>query len=98
MTTVPGDLAPELARAIIEHQLAACVQTSAVQSCYRWDGAIESASECLLIMKTTATRYPQLQHWLEREHPYDVPEIIALPVHAYSAAYGDWVLSNTHEK
>lgn len=84
--------AERLARGLIEARLAACVNRLApVASVYRWNDTIETAEEVPLLIKTTAARYPALQDWLTREHPYDIPEIIALPLAAGLPAYLDWV-------
>ncbi|SFN92933.1 divalent cation tolerance protein [Formivibrio citricus] len=88
--------ADRLAARLIEARLAACVnRLAAVQSVYRWEGKIETASEVPLLIKTTQERYPALEAWLAAEHPYDVPEIIALPLAATLPAYLDWVVQET---
>lgn len=79
--TCPADTAGPLAEALVGERLAACVnRIGPVQSTYRWQGAIETASETLLAIKTTAARFDALQLRLRELHPYDVPEIIATPV------------------
>ncbi|TJZ75515.1 divalent-cation tolerance protein CutA [Chitiniphilus eburneus] len=84
--------AETLARGLVEEGLAACVnQLAPVQSVYRWQGRTEIAAEVPLLIKTTRARYPALQAWLEARHPYDLPEIIALPVVAGLPAYLRWV-------
>lgn len=84
--------AERLAHGLIETRLAACVNRLApVISTYRWNDRVETSSEVPLLIKTTAARYPALQDWLTREHPYEVPEIIALPLAAGLPAYLDWV-------
>ena len=84
--------ADRLASGLIEARLAACVNRLApVQSVYRWDDRIETASEVPLLVKTTADGYPALQAWLVAEHPYEVPEIIALPLAGGLPAYLAWV-------
>lgn len=87
---------PEQARqigtAIVERQLAACVNLlPAVQSIYRWQGEVESASETLAIFKTTATAWPAFEVALTELHPYEVPEIIALSPCEISAPYRSWL-------
>lgn len=83
--------ADRLAKGLIEARLAACVNRLApVQSMYRWNERIETATEVPLLIKTTAARYPALQDWLVVEHPYDVPEIIALPLAAGLPTYLAW--------
>jgi periplasmic divalent cation tolerance protein len=88
--------ATELAHGIITARLAACVnQMGAVKSSYHWEGGIESATEVPLMIKTTQAAYPQLEAWLIAHHPYDVPEIIALPIVAGSPSYLHWLAQET---
>jgi len=89
--------AQTLARAAIEQRLAACVHLlPAGQSVYRWEGRIESASETTLLLKTTADRYPDLEAWLTASHPYQTPEILALPIAAGLSSYLDWMHQCCH--
>lgn len=84
--------ARELATGLIDARLAACVNLlPAVQSIYRWEGQIEAASETTLLIKTHRERWPELENWLASHHPYQVPEIIALPLAAGLSTYLDWV-------
>ncbi len=94
LVSAPAAAADALASGIVEQRLAACVQTTAVTSCYRWNETVEHAEESLLIMKTTADAFPALEHWVGQHHPYEVPEIVALPVSHVHGAYGDWLLQN----
>ena len=88
--------ANRIALAVVEAKLAACVNLlPRVQSIYRWQGAVESASEVPLLIKTTAGRYDALEAVIRDLHPYDVPEIIALPVAAGLPAYLDWLAAET---
>ena len=85
---------PERARAIaaelVGRRLAACVNLlPGVESIYRWEGKVERAGEVLAVIKTT--RYPELEAALEELHPYEVPEILALPVAAGLAGYLKWL-------
>jgi periplasmic divalent cation tolerance protein len=85
-----------LAQGIIAARLAACVnQLAAVKSTYHWDNGIETAIEVPLMIKTTVQAYPKLEHWLQQHHPYDVPEIIALPIVAGAASYLAWLAQET---
>jgi periplasmic divalent cation tolerance protein len=94
LTTCPDEsTAARIARELIESRLAACVTRQPVRSTYAWQGRIHDAPEMLLIIKTPAARYAQLEQRLQSLHPYDVPEIIALPVAAGSAAYLAWLSS-----
>lgn len=88
--------ADRLATGLIEARLAACVnRLAAVQSVYRWNGQTETASEVPLLIKTTAERYAALETWLVAEHPYEVPEIVALPLAAGLPAYLAWAEQET---
>ena len=88
--------ANRIALAVVEAGLAACVNLlPRVQSVYRWQGAIESASEVPLLIKTTAGRYTELETAIRALHPYDVPEIIALPIAQGLPAYLDWLAAET---
>ena len=88
--------ANRIALAVVEGGLAACVNLlPRVQSVYRWQGAIESASEVPLLIKTTAGRYTELETAIRELHPYDVPEIIALPIAQGLPAYLDWLAAET---
>ncbi|MDY6955680.1 MAG: divalent-cation tolerance protein CutA [Pseudomonadota bacterium] len=89
-------IAGRLAELAVKGRLAACVnRLSGVGSVYRWQGAIEQAEEFTLLFKTTAARYPELELFLVREHPHEVPEIIAWPIERGSSAYLDWVRRET---
>ena len=93
LTTCPdGSVASRIARDLVESGLAGCVsRVGPVHSTYRWQGAIQDEPEVLLVIKTVSTRYPELEMRLKSLHPYDVPEIIALPVTAGSADYLSWL-------
>ncbi|CAN5248872.1 divalent-cation tolerance protein CutA [soil metagenome] len=91
--------AQELARKLVECRLAACVNYfPGVQSVYRWQGAIEEASEVGLAIKSTQAQYPALEAAIKTMHPYDLPEIIAMPVVIGSPKYLDWVVQETGSK
>jgi periplasmic divalent cation tolerance protein len=85
--------ARKIARALVEHRIAACanILASPVHSIYRWKGTVESAKEFLLIIKTTKARFPKLKAAVKRLHTYDVPEIIALPITAGAKNYLTWI-------
>ena len=86
------DTAGRLATGLVEDRLAACVNVlPGVRSIYRWQGEVQDDAEVLMVIKTTAASVTGLQTWLREAHPYDVPEIIALPVTAGSAEYLEWV-------
>lgn len=90
------ECARRMAVQLVEAGLAACVNIGApVESIYRWQGAIETAAEIPLWIKTTEARYPALEARIRALHPYQVPEILALPVTTGLAAYLDWVRSES---
>jgi len=81
-----------LARLLLERELAACVQILAPMiSIYRWQGSVERASEILLLIKTTRPAYQRLETVIKENHPYQTPEIIALPVEAGLGDYLSWL-------
>lgn len=82
MSTLPDhDSAQALARILIESRLAACVNVLApCVSVYRWQDAVEEATEVPLVIKTTARRYAELESTLRTHHPYELPEIVAVPL------------------
>jgi periplasmic divalent cation tolerance protein len=89
--------ADELARAVVSDRLAACAQISGpVESSYWWRGELETATEWLVIFKTTAARYPALEAYLLAHHPYEVPEVVCLPIVAGNPAYLRWLADETH--
>lgn len=84
--------ADRIATALVEEQLAACVTAlPGARSVYRWQGAVEHADECVLLIKARAADYPALEQRLLALHPYDVPELLALPVLAGNPAYLAWL-------
>jgi periplasmic divalent cation tolerance protein len=90
----PPAAAPELARALVEQKLAACVNLlPGVRSIYAWEGQVCDEPETTLIIKAPASALSALRETLRRLHPYDVPEIVALAVDvaASHAPYVDWV-------
>ncbi|MEP6608275.1 MAG: divalent-cation tolerance protein CutA [Burkholderiaceae bacterium] len=97
LTNCPDEtVADRIAVALVEHGLAACVNRSTpVHSTYRWQGKIERTTEVTLLVKTTRERYGDLELAILHLHPYDVPEIIALPITAGNAAYLRWIAAQT---
>ena len=84
--------AAALARTLVEERLAACVNlVPGAQSIYRWKGALETAEECLLVIKTTAAAAPRMVERLRALHPYELPEILTLATADADAAYARWV-------
>jgi periplasmic divalent cation tolerance protein len=94
--TPDAECAARIAHALVEQGLAACVNILApCHSVYRWQGKIEEATEIPLLIKTTALAYPALEEHLRELHPYEVPEIIAVPLAAGLPAYLAWVTEET---
>ncbi len=83
--------AEALARAVVEARLGACVQVQPIRSYYTWKDETRADAEQLLTIKTRWDCYQQLESLLRAQHPYDVPEIIALPITHGSAAYFAWI-------
>jgi periplasmic divalent cation tolerance protein len=96
LTTVGADFdARALAHVLVELRLAACVNIVAgIHSVYRWEGRVASDDEQLLVIKTSDARVDELREELFRRHPYDVPELVVLPIDATSPAYGAWLLES----
>ncbi|MFV0681409.1 divalent-cation tolerance protein CutA [Ottowia sp.] len=80
-----------LARQMVEQRLAACVQISAIDSVYRWQGQVQAEGEYRLLFKTTIERYPALEAALRAAHPYELPAIVAWPCSEVLAEFADWV-------
>ena len=96
ITTVPDDeQASRLARVLVERQLAACVQASAITSTYRWQGAIETGREVRLMIKAKSVDYDAIQACIVELHSYQNPQIIALPIVAGARSYLDWIDAET---
>lgn len=93
LTTAPDEqTANRLAKLIIEKSMAACVNISAsMTSVYSWKGEFQQGKEHQLTIKTTQSRYAELQQLIVDQHPYELPEILALPIVAGLPAYLDWV-------
>ncbi len=92
-----GD-AERIARAMVEQRHAACVNVvPGVSSFYRWKDEIAHDTEWLLVMKTTAARFEALREALVEMHPYDVPEVIELPIERGHAPYLEWIDSSVGE-
>ena len=98
LTNLPDRGAAErLADMVIEKQLAACVNILApCRSVYRWKGAVQHDEEHPMLIKTTAERYPELEQALRGGHPYELPEIIAVPIERGLPAYLGWVATETN--
>jgi periplasmic divalent cation tolerance protein len=97
LTNLPDRAAAErLADALIEKRVAACVSILApCRSFYRWQGAVQRDEEHPMLIKTTEERYAALEAAIRAGHPYELPEIIALPIERGLPAYLDWVAAET---
>jgi len=97
LTNCPDEeTANSIALAVVEAKVAACVNIlPRAQSIYRWQGAVESATEIPLFIKSTAANYPALEKLIAGLHPYETPEIIALPITQGLPAYLNWVAAET---
>jgi periplasmic divalent cation tolerance protein len=90
-----SEAARQIGTVLVERQLAACVNLiPAVESIYRWQGAVETASEVLAIFKTRAGVFPDFEQALVALHPYEVPEVIALDPAAVHGNYASWLLGS----
>lgn len=89
--------AERIAQALVDRRLAACVNISApMRSVYRWKGAVESAEEFVLLIKTAAASFDRVRDAIKELHSYELPECIALPIEGGSAEYLAWIAENTH--
>lgn len=97
LTTLPDqDSAAKLARQLVESRLAACVNILApCRSVYQWRDGLQEDEEFPLIIKTTGECYADLEAMLREQHPYELPEIVALRAEGGSPAYLDWVAAQT---
>ncbi len=95
-TAPDDDTAARLARALVDARCAACVNLiPGVRSIYRWQGAVEEAREVQLLIKTRDGRVADVERVLRAHHPYEVPEILALPVASGGADYLAWIAAET---
>ena len=97
LTTTPDlEHADNLARQLLSDLLAACVNISPpVQSVYYWDNKLQHDTEYLLIIKTAEKCYQALEQAIQKYHPYDIPEIIAIPIQQGLSSYLDWINKST---
>jgi periplasmic divalent cation tolerance protein len=97
LTNLPDRGAAErIADLLIERRLAACVNILApCRSVYRWKGAVQHDEEHPMLIKTTPERYPAMEAAIREAHPYELPEIVAVPIERGLAAYLDWVAAET---
>ncbi len=96
VTAPTPDEAARIARAVVEERLAACGNVlSGLRSIYRWQGAVQDEPEALLMLKTTAPLFERLRSRVVELHPYDTPEVLALPVAAGHLPYLAWIGAET---
>ncbi len=92
VTAPDAETGERIARALVEERLAACVNlVPGLRSIYRWEGKVESEAEVLLVVKTRADRASALEERVLALHPYDVPELLRIPVGGGSEAYLRWL-------
>ncbi|MFQ5659032.1 MAG: divalent-cation tolerance protein CutA [Gammaproteobacteria bacterium] len=93
LSSCPGpDSAEKIANELVTNRLAACVQILPhIQSCFRWQKKVDHAEEQLLLIKTTLQRYPDLENKIKSMHPYELPEIIAVPISTGLQDYLSWI-------
>ena len=93
LVTVPNaETADKLGEALVGERLAACVNViGGVRSIYRWKGAVERDAELLCVCKTTRAGFERLRARVVELHPYEVPEVVALPVELGHAPYLEWI-------
>jgi len=96
LNTCPDkESATQVANALIHQQLAACVNIMpGLTSIYPWQGKIESGEEFLLIIKSTRAAYPQVEAVIRETHPYELPEVVAVPIVAGLQGYLSWIGEN----
>ena len=95
-TCSSAEEAEKIARTLVEARVAACVNiVPGMRSIYRWKGAIEDASEVLLLIKTRLERLPEVETLIRRTHSYELPEIVVLPVESGLPAYLGWIAEET---
>lgn len=95
-TTIDSrEKAQEIADALVERNLAACVQISAIESVYRWQGKTQHEPEYRLMVKTVEDRYAEIEAVIRELHTYDLPAVYAVDMSRVSSEYADWVLENS---
>ncbi|PRQ21282.1 putative divalent ion tolerance protein, CutA [Rosa chinensis] len=97
--TVPNkEVGKKLAESLVREKLAACVNiVPGILSIYQWEGEVQTDSEELLIIKTRQSLFEALTEHVKTNHPYDVPEVIALPINAGSLNYLEWIKNSTKD-
>lgn len=99
LTTVGGEAdARALIRGLVEDRVVACGTMVGATSIFRWEGAVTEETETLVLLKTRRDRWSDLAAAVSRRHPYEVPELLALPVQAGLDAYLSWVNEETSDQ
>ena len=92
------DEARQIGTQLVKSQVAACVNLiPQVESIYPWNGAIQNENEILAVIKTTRNNYAAVEACIRQSHPYEIPEVIALPIERGSAGYLAWISENTRD-
>ncbi|NLA59396.1 MAG: divalent-cation tolerance protein CutA [Firmicutes bacterium] len=94
-TTDSKEAARAIARALVEKGLAACVQISAIESFYRWQGTVQQDQEYRIVAKTTEERYQEVEKAIRDMHSYELPAIYGVPLDPVYGPYADWVKDNS---
>lgn len=95
MTSANADEARQIANELVERQLAACVQIlPEIESVYRWNGEVQRETEILMLAKTTAAQFDDLERAVREMHSYETPEIVAVPMAHVSEPYRAWLADN----
>ena len=96
ITAESADWLADFTRSIVNDRLAACGNiVPSIRSIYRWEGAVEDDNEALVILHTRQSLVPAIIERANRHHPYDTPQVLAVPVADANPAYRDWVLAST---
>jgi periplasmic divalent cation tolerance protein len=97
LSTCPGSISSKkIAQELVTEKLAACVNIiSGVQSFFSWVGKVDTANEHMLVIKSTMDNYEALEAHIKKIHPYELPEIIAVPIETGLAGYLDWITKNS---
>ncbi len=93
LSTCPDQATAEkLAKQLVTEKLAACINIMPnLTSIYQWQGSIETASECLLMIKTKKDQYQAIENWIKANHPYELPEIVAVSIEHGLPEYLQWI-------
>lgn len=99
VTTPDAATAERLARVLVDERLAACVQVvPGVRSYYRWEGGVSADDEHLLLVKSLASRFGEIRERIGSEHPYDTPEVLAVPAVDVDDRYFSWLRESVHRE